>query len=107
MAEEFRPLNLAQLYQGADASVANAMQTNLLVLQSQRMKQEFDTEDALRSLAKRSTVTDETGQHDVQSRRVHARRVRRRPAEGDGVREVRHRGEEGGAGHRKDEGRDR
>jgi hypothetical protein len=37
------------------------MQTNLLVLQSQHMKQEFDTEDALRSLAKRSTVDGRPG----------------------------------------------
>lgn len=58
---DFAPLNLAQLYQSADASVAQAMQTNLLVLQSSRMKQEFDTEDKLRSLAQSSTVTDESG----------------------------------------------
>jgi hypothetical protein len=72
MAEDFKPLNLAQLYQGADASVAHAMQTNLLVLQSSRMKQEFDTEDALRSLAKRSTVTDEAG-NTLRPGRFHAR----------------------------------
>lgn len=61
MADEFKPLNLAQLYQGADAAVAQAMQTNMLVLQSSRMKQEFDTEDKLRSLAKSHTTTDEQG----------------------------------------------
>jgi hypothetical protein len=72
---DFKPLNLAQLYQGADASVAQAMQTNLLVLQSQHMKQEFDTEDALRSLAKRSTVADEIGA----TRRSTAARSRKAP----------------------------
>lgn len=58
---EFRPLNLAQLYQSADASVAQAMQTNLLVLQSTRMKDEYDREDALRALAKNSTTTNPDG----------------------------------------------
>lgn len=58
---EFQPLNLAQLYQGADAAVAQAMQTNMLVLQSSRMKQEFDTEDKLRDLARSSTVTGADG----------------------------------------------
>lgn len=58
---EFKPLNLAQLYQAADASVAQAMQTNLLVLQSSRMKQEFDEEDQLRSLARSSTTTGPDG----------------------------------------------
>lgn len=61
MAGEFAPLNLAQLYQGADQAVAQAMQTNLLVLQTTKMKQEFDSEDKLRALAKSSTTTDESG----------------------------------------------
>jgi hypothetical protein len=58
---EFKPLNLAQLYQSADASVAQAMQTNLLVLQSSKMKQEFDEEDQLRTLARSSTTTAPDG----------------------------------------------
>jgi hypothetical protein len=49
---EFKPLNLAQLYQSADSAVASAMQMNILTLQSQKMKQEYDEEDALRNLAK-------------------------------------------------------
>lgn len=61
MAEEFKPLNLAQLYQGADAAVAQAMQTNLLVLQSAHMKREYDEEDQLRNLAKSSTTTGPDG----------------------------------------------
>lgn len=58
---DFQPLNLAQLYQGADAAVAQAMQTNMLVLQSSRMKQEFDVEDKLRELARANTTTDTLG----------------------------------------------
>jgi hypothetical protein len=58
---EFKPLNLAQLYQSADAAVGQAMQTNLLVLQSSRMKQEFDEEDALRTLARNSTSVGPDG----------------------------------------------
>lgn len=58
---DFQPLNLAQLYQGADAAVASAMQTNLMTLQASKMKQEFDVEDQLRSLARRSTTVDEAG----------------------------------------------
>ena len=57
---EFRPLNLAQIYSAADASVAQAMQTNLMVLQASRMKQDFDREDRLRELARTSTTVDET-----------------------------------------------
>lgn len=61
MAEEFKPLNLAQLYQGADAAVAQAMQTNLLVLQSAHMKREYDEEDQLRNLARSSTTAGPDG----------------------------------------------
>lgn len=60
-ADDFKPLNLAQLYSSADSAVAQAMQTNLLVMQASHMKKEYDTEDALRSLAANSTTTDETG----------------------------------------------
>lgn len=57
---EFKPINLAQLYQGADASVAQAMQTNLFALQLGRAKREFEVEDQLRTLARGSVVTDAT-----------------------------------------------
>jgi hypothetical protein len=58
---EFKPLNLAQVYQSADAAVANALQTNLLVMQAQKMKQEFDEESQLRELARSSLSTDASG----------------------------------------------
>lgn len=58
----FKPLNLAQLYQSADAAVGQAMQTNLLMMQASRMKQEYHEEDQLRELAKTSTVTGPDGQ---------------------------------------------
>lgn len=55
---EFKPLNLAALYQGADAAVGQAMQMNLMAMQASRMKQEFDEEDTLRQLARTNTTTD-------------------------------------------------
>lgn len=61
MADDFKPLNLAQLYQGADASVAQAMQTNLMVLQSAHMKQEFDTEDKIREAGRNAVSIAEDG----------------------------------------------
>lgn len=67
--EDFKPFNLAQIYQNADASVANAMQANLMVMQAAQMKREYDEEDALRTLARRSTSTDSMGnpQFDLKS----------------------------------------
>jgi hypothetical protein len=59
--DEFKPINLAQLYQGADAAAAQAMQTNLLAMQTTKMKQEFDEEDALRNLAKNTTTVGPDG----------------------------------------------
>lgn len=66
---DFQTLNLAQVYQGADAAVAQAMQSSLMVLQASRMKQEFDREDQLRTLAKNSTTYDAEGKpsFDLQS----------------------------------------
>lgn len=61
MADEFKPLNLAQIYQSADASVQQGLQSQMLVLNASRMKKEFDEEDAMRALAHRSTTYDETG----------------------------------------------
>lgn len=58
---EFRPLNLAQLYRGADQAVASAMQANLMVLQSSKLKQEFDEENQLRELARSSTTAGPDG----------------------------------------------
>lgn len=57
----FRPINLAQLYQSADAAVGQALQTNLLTMQASKMRQEYDEEDQLRTLARTSTTTDASG----------------------------------------------
>jgi hypothetical protein len=56
--EAFKPMNLAQLYHGADAAVAQAMQTNLLAMQTTRLKREYDEEDALRNLASKHFAPD-------------------------------------------------
>ena len=58
---DFQPLNLAQIYQSADASANMALQTNLLTLQATKMRQDFQEEDQLRNLAKSSTVTGPDG----------------------------------------------
>lgn len=57
---EFKPLNLAQLYQAADASVAQAMQTNLLVLQASAMKRDYDEQEGMKSLLGRYDTSDAT-----------------------------------------------
>lgn len=61
MTDGFKPLNLAQVYQGADASIASALQANLLMMQSSKLSQEYKEEDALRGLARTSTTTDAEG----------------------------------------------
>lgn len=58
---EFKPLNLAEIYQSADAAANQAMQTNLLTMQATKMRQDFQEEDALRNLAKNSTLNGPDG----------------------------------------------
>ena len=64
MTYEFKPLNLAQLYSSADAAVGQAMQMNLMAFQASRMKEEYEEENALRSLAKTHFAD---GQGDLRS----------------------------------------
>ena len=59
---EFKPLSLAQLYQSADASVAQAMQMNLLAMQGAAMRADFEENQGLKDMARRHDVTSQEGQ---------------------------------------------